>query len=1529
LSCSRYRQLISRYVDDEVTPRQRADLLAHVQTCHDCAAWLARARQTDVLLKGVGDTGPSDRVRSAILNEVRHLDEGRRTKDEGERTKDEGRRTKTRQRRPSSPWSGLLLRFDPSPWRIGLGLVAALFALVGLAYYLNLLPPVWGYNKLGFEYQQEGAQAMVGTTPISVSAVSSGRGGVGGPVAVPNLVNKVPVANAQAVALDTPVHIRFDQPMDRGSVEGAFSIDPPVAGTFAWDADNEVRFAPDAPGLLRGVTYTVSLSTTAASLAGTPLKDPVTWAFHTPPAHTVTFSLPAGAAIASTGTLSLLFDAPMRQVDATQIVSLHHDGTENAALPFTYTWGPGAQSLTVTPKSALADGNYYLLVQAGASTAAGDSLGQPFEFDYHVQTPGPHLRLLGNRLLLATQGKSASVGFVLEDSANSSLDGVVVDVYSLPAEWLSALGAQANQAGALPAGVLEASRLVRQIQPVSSQTTGSLALDNLSAGLYLLVAGASDPAAVTGDWKLLIVSNYGLALTGSNSPFWATNQVGRPWLGAEVSLYSPEGALLEKGLVDNAGLWSPTAASNGATLAIARDISGNLAASIVDPRTVWGQQVANSLPASLVTDLPDYRPGDTVNFHLQLDAQQGNADQDVSVLLLTPGGSTVQALSLKPDDTGSVSGVFPLSPDAQAGSYTIRVRLGNAVHDFSVAVTAAHTRGPHPGGTRGGTLSVYIVPSTDIESDGPAITRTVSVLGPTGQPQAGALITATLGIRGDSWVSKPVTAVTDGDGFATFVVPLPGWFAMYNDPGIYLEVAAQADTLLGDDRSYLDFTSQQVALSGMTQLISPDRNVAVIARPSPDGNYIVRVVLVDQQSKGGDILVQAAAPDGETLNYSLDMARLLDATINVPQSYGGGSLTIRAAGEGGARVLPLMPMQEVHTQGVPGAAPDAHLQVTVPFTVTAGASVPVGLVLTTTNGVGPGGTASIWMRPVSGESSERALVWQPALSLDVSGTLTTNIQAPNSPGLWYVMASAADTAGDRAVSWDVVRVLPGPWVQLSPAIEGKAGDQQAFSVSIYNPTGDPLSSRLSATTRGGAQVAGNSVQAVNVNPGDWERLDWSVLSNKAGSGGVDFSFTPDAGVNGSWALDVPAEPNPSLDTTYTAGVLTGERNVGVAVPWGLSGDSIRLEIRASTSLLPALSAIATDLQSSDPGATEGVSMAAARLGAPFSVATAYTRLGSRPPDGLELSGVDYSLILQQIYSAQHADGAWGSTLDGAGADSIRETAEVLLAMHRAQTYNADGAGRRTELPAPDLVAVSRALDYLSSELARPVRASQSSDALDERAFGLYVLSLYRAVPMELVRPMLAYAASSSGGPTLSVDGQAWLALGLWQAGNSADATALLDHLLATEQLATQPSLVTPLSAPMLEALVVALQSLPANGYRSKDLPDYAGQARLYMRALMEARQGAGWRTPSITADALAALSHFAVATGESPQSGDTAPNLVLGDRPVQADAIPGNSGTISVVLSGAELRPGTNWLTLKPSATGQPLYYSLTLIAKK
>ncbi|MEP6776686.1 MAG: Ig-like domain-containing protein, partial [Chloroflexota bacterium] len=292
MSCTRYRQLISRYVDDEVTPRQRQELLAHVEHCSDCAAWLARARHTDVLLKSVKNTGPSDSVRQAILSQLHTVAPKVESSKQGTPT------TKQNAAVRHSPLralvSAFLLRFDPSPRRIFLGSATAVIVTVGLLYWLNVLPPVWNYNKLGFEVQDQ--SDSLSSTPIPIRAVS-GNYGADGAMAAPNLTLTEPAAGAQISLLTQPVVIRFDQPMARSSVEDALSIMPPVAGQIAWDADNELRWTPTGTGLLRGITYTVTLSESALSQSGAALPKPATWSFHTSDAHTVTASVPDGASV--------------------------------------------------------------------------------------------------------------------------------------------------------------------------------------------------------------------------------------------------------------------------------------------------------------------------------------------------------------------------------------------------------------------------------------------------------------------------------------------------------------------------------------------------------------------------------------------------------------------------------------------------------------------------------------------------------------------------------------------------------------------------------------------------------------------------------------------------------------------------------------------------------------------------------------------------------------------------------------------------------------------------------------------------------------------------------------------------------------------------------------------------------------------------------------------------------------------------------------------------------------------------------
>lgn len=87
------------------------------------------------------------------------------------------------------------------------------------------------------------------------------------PIYAPRLTGLEPDPN-YAFRPMTPITLTFDQPMDPASLESAFSLEPPVPGTFHWNEDStQVTFVPDAAGYEPGTTYTVRLA--AGAKAGT------------------------------------------------------------------------------------------------------------------------------------------------------------------------------------------------------------------------------------------------------------------------------------------------------------------------------------------------------------------------------------------------------------------------------------------------------------------------------------------------------------------------------------------------------------------------------------------------------------------------------------------------------------------------------------------------------------------------------------------------------------------------------------------------------------------------------------------------------------------------------------------------------------------------------------------------------------------------------------------------------------------------------------------------------------------------------------------------------------------------------------------------------------------------------------------------------------------------------------------------------------------------------------------------------------
>lgn len=121
------------------------------------------------------------------------------------------------------------------------------------------------------------------------------------PISVPSTTAKVFIAQAQWRSLDpvvtlnapahdqaavptwSPVVLQFSQPMDTNSVQAAFSVSPPVSGTFSWSAAHDtLTFTADGAGLAPLTTCFVRVTNTAfAAASGQTLFAPYELKFKT------------------------------------------------------------------------------------------------------------------------------------------------------------------------------------------------------------------------------------------------------------------------------------------------------------------------------------------------------------------------------------------------------------------------------------------------------------------------------------------------------------------------------------------------------------------------------------------------------------------------------------------------------------------------------------------------------------------------------------------------------------------------------------------------------------------------------------------------------------------------------------------------------------------------------------------------------------------------------------------------------------------------------------------------------------------------------------------------------------------------------------------------------------------------------------------------------------------------------------------------------------------------------------------------
>jgi cytochrome b6 len=190
----------------------------------------------------------------------------------------------------------------------------------------------------------------------------------------PVVMDATPREGSEGIFINSPVVIAFNKEMDRPSVEAAFSIDPPVNGTFTWEgpvARFNLNGTTEDDLLAEATTYTYSLDTSAMDVDGIHLLEPLLVTFTTGSGQDVfapTVISILSSRVPRDAVVRITFSEPMDRSSAVAAFSI------GPAVRGNLTWE--ADTLVFTPAGLLDyDTLYTVRVEGSAQDLAGNPLG--------------------------------------------------------------------------------------------------------------------------------------------------------------------------------------------------------------------------------------------------------------------------------------------------------------------------------------------------------------------------------------------------------------------------------------------------------------------------------------------------------------------------------------------------------------------------------------------------------------------------------------------------------------------------------------------------------------------------------------------------------------------------------------------------------------------------------------------------------------------------------------------------------------------------------------------------------------------------------------------------------------------------------------------------------------------------------------------------------------------------------------------------------------------------------------------------
>ncbi len=566
---------------------------------------------------------------------------------------------------------------------------------------------------------------------------------------LPAVTTTYPEANTIYVSPNVTVTVRFNQPMDRASVEEHFRLvltpnDEPLPGVFSWESDEVVVFQPDEP-LELGQQYSAAVTDGALAKGGaqgTPYG--YWWRFRIIEYPRVVKTDPRDGANQANpyGQVEITFSSPMDpktlsgNLSATyQDLLTGESGVITATQVYTYWYRSEtvlALSIGVRPSTA-----YTITLQDGLNGRYGHALLEPYTFSFATRELDPLVYLMAPGTVGTYNAYTATQAYV----AHRNVSEVTYSLYNLSQQdFLRLNGRQSWRAwdGFRPA----AADLLREwVLPVDTPTnqTGVAGSDvaavegsELEPGLYLLTISAPEVSYREPRRQIMVVSQSNLTLkrTRSETLVWATDLLtGLPIPDMTIRLYNSLGSLVTSGVTDGDGvfraahtdadMWDPWIAIG--------EREGDLAAVVdqwSDGIAPWSFGLNSEFYASeyvgyLYTDRPIYRPDQKVYFKGVFreddDARYSlsRGVEQVVVRIEDPQGKKLYEEKLPVSEMGTFYGELELGEEAALGYYYIWARVND--EGFGGSFQVAEYRKPEfqvsvetdePAYVRGDTINV-------------------------------------------------------------------------------------------------------------------------------------------------------------------------------------------------------------------------------------------------------------------------------------------------------------------------------------------------------------------------------------------------------------------------------------------------------------------------------------------------------------------------------------------------------------------------------------------------------------------------------------------------------------------------------------------------------------------------------------------------------------------------------------------------------------------------------------------------------